>query len=198
MHDVDVLDEVLADVLPLRHKIDIDEYDRMAEAGVFRAETRIELIDGELLDMAPIGAGHEATVNRLNKSFVIACGDQAIVSIQNSVRIDWRNVPEPDVALFRYRKDFYSTGTRPGPADVILLIEVSETSLYFDRTVKLPLYARAGIAEVWIVDLKGAAVNVYRTPQGDGYAEMTTHRAGEQVGVMLLPDVVVTLGPIVA
>ena len=182
-----------AAVLPIRHKLNVDEYYRMGEAGILGEDDRVELIDGEILDMAPIGPGHEATVSGLNETLVMACMGRAIVSPQNSVRLGRWSAPQPDLAVLRRRPDYYSTGERAGPEDVLLLIEVADNSLRYDRTVKLPLYARARIREVWIVDLKRGVVEVSRAPAGDSYADMTTHRRGESIALSLAPEIVVKL-----
>lgn len=180
-------------VLPARHKLDVDAYHRMAEAGIFGEGDRIELIDGDLIDMAPIGQGHAAIVNGLTEALVVACAGRAIVSPQNSVRIGRSSEPQPDLAVLRRRADFYAAGEPPGPTDILLLVEVADSSLRFDRTVKLPLYARAGVAEMWIVDLKRRAIDVYRAPAGDGYGDMTTHRPGDHLALTLAPEIVVKL-----
>jgi Uma2 family endonuclease len=180
-------------VLPARHKLDVDDYRRMAEAGILGPEDRIELIDGDLIDMAPIGEAHAAIVTRLAEALFIACAGRAIVSPQNPVRLDRRSEPQPDLAILRRRADFYAS-ERPGPADILLLVEVADTSLRFDRTVKLPLYARAGIGEVWIVDLKRGTLDAYRRPVGEGYAESVTHHAGDQIALALAPDIAVEVG----
>ncbi len=112
---------------------------------------------------------------------------------QNPVRLDRLNEPQPDLAVLRRRADFYATGERPGPADVLLLVEVADSSLRFDRTVKLPLYARAGIAELWIVDMKQRVVDAYRQPGADGYGAHTTHQRGEQIVLAAAPDITVRL-----
>lgn len=182
-----------AAVVLTRHKLDVGDYHRMADAGILGEDDRVELIDGELIDMAPIGQGHAAVVNGLNRALVIACGDKAIVSPQNPVRLDRLNEPQPDFAVLRPRADFYAAGDRPGPADVLLLVEVADSSLRLDRTVKLPLYARAGIAEVWIVDLKRRVLDAHRGPAGDVYGETTTHQAGDTLALALAPEIRVTL-----
>ena len=181
-----------AAVLPIRHKLNVDEYYRMGEAGILGEDDRVELIDGEVLDMAPIGPGHEATVGGLTETLVIACMGRATVWPQNSIRLGRWSAPQPDLAVLRRRADFYST-KRAGPEDVLLLIEVADSSLRYDRTVKLPLYARAGIAELWIVDLKRGVVEVSRAPAGDSYAETTTHERGESIALSLAPEVAVKL-----
>jgi len=181
------------DLLLTRHKLNVDEYYRMAETGILDEDDRVELIDGELIDMAPIGQDHAATVNRLNRALVMAFGEQAIVSVQNPVRLNRFNEPQPDFAVFRPRADFYATGERPGPSDTLLVIEVADSSLRYDRTVKLPLYARAGIAEVWIVDLRRRVVDVHRTPAGDEYTTSDTHGADDTVTLNLAPEISVAL-----
>ena len=181
-----------ADV-PTRRKLDVDIYYRMADAGILGEDDRVELIDGEIIDMAPIGQGHAAVVGGLTRSLVMACGNKAIVWVQNPVRLDRLNEPQPDFAVLRPRPDFYATGDRPGPADVLLLVEVADSSLRFDLTVKLPLYARAGIAELWIVDLKRRALDAFRRPAGGGYAEVTTHRPGDRLALSAAPGITVSL-----
>lgn len=182
-----------AALAPARHRLTVHDYHRMADAGIFGEDDRIELTDGDLIDMAPIGFEHAAVVNRLAEAFLMACAGRAIVSIQNPVRLDQSSEPQPDLAILRRRADFYVTGGHPGPADILLLAEVADSSLRFDRMVKLPLYARAGIAELWIVDLKRRAVDAYRGPAGDGYGGMTTHQPGEQVALVLAPEIMVRL-----
>lgn len=182
-----------AALAPARHRLTVYDYHRMADAGIFGEDDRIELIDGDLIDMAPIGSDHAAVVNRLTEAFVLACAGRAIVSIQNPVRIDESSEPQPDVAILRRRDDFYATSGHPGPADILLLVEVADSSLRFDRTVKLPLYARAGIAELWIVDLQRRILDAYRRPAGDGYDEVTMHQPGNLVALVLAPEIVVRL-----
>lgn len=181
-----------ADLL-IRHKLTVDDYYRMADAGILHEDDRVELIDGEIIDMAPIGQDHSASVNGLNRELVVACGDHAIVSVQNPVRIDRLNEPQPDFAVFRPRADQYRRGERAGSSDALLLVEVADSSLRFDRTVKLPLYARAGVAELWIVDLHRRVVDVYRDPAGDAYATMRTHEPHETVTLSLAPEIAVRL-----
>ena len=182
-----------AAVVPTRHKLNVDDYYRMAEAGILGEHDRVELIDGELIDMAPIGQGHAGIVSGLNRALVMACGAKAIVSPQNPVRFDRLNEPQPDFAVLRPRADFYATGERAGTADVLLLVEVADSSLRFDRQVKLPLYARAGVGEYWIVDLKRRVLDAYRRPAGDGYTEMATYRPGDEVALALVPEIRVKL-----
>ena len=181
------MDGILVDVR--RFKIDADAFYRMAEVGILDERERVELIDGELIEMSPIGQGHEEFMGRFTQTLVLAFGERVIVLPQGSLRLDRLNVPEPDFVVLRAREDFYGTGARPGPADVLLLIEVSDSSLRYDREVKLPLFARAGIAEAWIVDVKRRALEVYRQPGDAGYGQMTTHHPGETIALALMPDV---------
>ena len=137
-----------------RHLVTLDEYDRMVEAGVFEPETRLELIRGEIVDTPPPGPEHEASVARLDRLFNRSVGDKALVWPQgNSIGLPQSNSrPQPDITLLRWRDDYYS-GQRPQPEDVILLVEVADSSLKLDRGSKLQLYAGAGIQEYWVVNL---------------------------------------------
>lgn len=176
------------DDLLIRHKLDVDEYQRMAEAGILHEDDRVELIDGEIIDMAPIGSDHAGTVNGLNRALVLSCGERAIVSVQNPVRLDRLNEPEPDFALLRPRPDFYR-GAHPGASDVLLLVEVSDTSLRFDRRVKLPLYARFGIPEVWIVDLHARVLEAHSGPANGAYTQVRTCRPADVLALSAAPDI---------
>jgi Uma2 family endonuclease len=162
-------DDVTA--LAARHLITATEFDRMAEAGIFAPDERLELLEGEIIEMSPIGFQHAVVVRRLiNLLARLLHEDEAIVDAQNPVGLGDLSEPQPDVVLYRPRSDFYAMA-HPGPEDVLLLIEVADTSLAYDREVKLPIYAHHRIAEVWIADLRGKAVEVYRNPGRDGYAQ---------------------------
>lgn len=139
------------------------DYHRMAEAGILNEDSRVELIEGMLLEMSPIGNPHAATVNRLTALFIEGLGKRAVVGVQNPIRLSERSEPQPDMAILRPRADFYSKAC-PFPADMLLLIEVADSTLGYDRDVKMPLYAAAGIPESWIADLNGDRLRVYRDP----------------------------------
>ncbi len=156
-----------------RWKLDVHEYHRLGETGILTAEDRVELIDGEVVEMSPIGSAHIGAVMALTRLLVLAVGDRAHVSPQGSVRLDANSEPQPDLALLRPRADQYRSAL-PAPADIMLLVEVADSSLRFDRLVKLPLYARHGIPEVWIIDLTAGVVEVHRRPTASGYAEAAT------------------------
>jgi hypothetical protein len=150
----------------------------MAEAGILAPDERVELIDGEILQMVPIGSEHGATVIRLNRLFdPAALHHRAIVAVQSPLRLDATTEPVPDLMLLRSRPDDYRDAL-PGPQDVLLVVEVAKSSLDYDRSVKAPLYARAGVAELWIVDLVGRAVEVRREPSADGYRRVEAHTEG--------------------
>jgi len=159
----------------------------MARAGILREDDRVELLDGEILEMTPIGSRHAACVDRLNQLFSDQVRRRAIVRIQNPIRLSERSEPQPDLTLLRPRPDFYAQA-HPGPGDVLLVVEVAETSADVDRDVKVPLYARAGILEVWLVDLAGECIEVSRTPTPQGYQEVRRVRRGDRLVPDAFPD----------
>jgi Uma2 family endonuclease len=167
-------------VMPTKHCFTVEEYYKMAEVGILGMESRTELIAGEIIEMSPIGAKHAGTINRLNRIISPLVWDQAIVSIQNSVRLNDRSQPQPDLAILEFRDDCY-TDSIPIPTDIFLLIEVSDSTLKYDRETKLPLYDSAAIPEVWIVDIEAQVVEVYRSPNGDGYQEVQNYGKGEAI-----------------
>ena len=159
------------EAFPTRTRISVERWHRMIEARVFRERERVELLDGELWDMAPIDPPHNGLMNRLNHLCVAAAGRDAVVQPAGSLRLGSWSMPQPDLLVLRPRPDFYA-GKMPEPADVLLLIEVANGSLDHDRRRKLALYARHGVAEYWIGDAVGRRLEVYRRPQPDGtYAE---------------------------
>ena len=182
------------------HRFTVAEYHRMAEAGILGEDSRVELIRGQIVDMAPIGAPHLGMVNRLTHLLPGVLAGRGMLSVQNPVRLDDGSEPEPDVAVLRPRADDYQTAT-PCPPDVLLLIEVADTSLDDDRAIKLPLYAENGIAECWIVNLLDRVVEVCRQPRNGRYTDIRRIGAGEILDIMLLPGValpVVELFPAIA
>jgi Uma2 family endonuclease len=182
---------------PARHRLDVDAYYRMAEAGILTQNDHVELIGGEILDMTPIGSAHAGKTNRLNRLFARAAADGlALVSVQSPLRLDAYNEPEPDVMLLKPREDDYQD-RHPGAADVLLLVELSESSLAYDRGMKLALYAKFGVQEVWIVDLRGAAIEVYREPAGDAYAVAERLTSGS-LAPLLVPGVTIDVGALLA
>lgn len=173
-------------LVPARRLFTVDEFVRMAQADVFRPDDRLELLEGEILQMTPIGSAHAACVARLTHIFS-RLADRAVLFVQNPVRLSERSLPQPDLALLRPREDFYAAA-HPGPSDVLLLVEVADTTLAYDRDVKVPLYAQAGIAEVWVVDLEGRVVWVYREPGAGGYGWVRRFGPGERLDLAAFPD----------
>ena len=176
-----------------RHRLSVADYDRMAQAGILGEDDRCELIEGEIIDMTPIGLGHVSCVNRLNQLFATHAAGKAIVSVQNPIRLNAQSEPQPDIAVLRYRDDFYRD-FHPTPEDVLLIVEVADASLRYDREIKLPLYARHGIPEVWIIDLQNGRVEIFRGPEGDRYRETFQPERNETVAPKSLPDCWVDLG----
>ncbi len=162
----------------------------MAETGVLRPGARVELLDGRIIDMSPIGPFHGSVTKYLNQLFTTAARGRWITQIQDPVRLDEHSEPEPDVALLKPVADFYRK-RHPQPEDVFLLVEVSDTTLEADQDEKLPAYGRTGIVEVWIVNLNEPAIEIYREPHFTGYGSKTVLRAGEKASPQTFPDVVV-------
>lgn len=180
-----------------RRKFTAEEYHWMVRVGILREDDRLELIEGEIVEMPPIGPEHASTTDATNEIFVHRFSDVARVRVQNPIRLDGSNEPEPDIALVRRRADAYRTAL-PGPDDIFLLVEISDTALATDRDVKVPLYARAGIPEVWLIDLPHRLLHIYRAPSRDGYREVSTARPGEAVAPSAFPDRPVAVSDLIA
>ena len=176
-----------------RRRFTIDEYHRMGEAGILGDDERLELIAGHIVVREPIGSRHAGTVDRLNRLWTSRLGERAIVRVQNPVVLsEEASEVQPDVMLLAPRADFY-TASHPTPADVLLLIEVADTSLLLDRRVKMPLYARAGIREAWLCDLTTGRVDVHRDVTAGRYANVRTFTAAQRLSVPTFPDVTLTV-----
>lgn len=177
---------------PHRHAVTADEYLRMGENGVFAPDARLELIEGEIIEMAPIGSPHAGRVKILNRLFVDRAADRAVVSVQDPVIVSEYSVPQPDLALLRPRADSY-THSHPAAADVSLVVEVADTTLGFDVGTKTPLYARAGIPETWVVDVNERVIRPYRNPSVDGYRTSVVARLDDRVECMALPGMFIAV-----
>ena len=167
----------------------------MGEVGLFGEDARMELLDGEIIDMAPIGSRHAGTVNRLTELLVTAVGNRAVVAVQNPVLLDKRSEPQPDLAVLVRRSDYYSLA-HAEPSEIILLIEVSDSTLEYDRDRKAPHYAGAGVRECWIVDLTTDAVLVLRAPGPAGYEDVGRAGRADEVEVGGLAGVSVAVSDI--
>jgi Uma2 family endonuclease len=185
------------DELLTRRRFTVEEYHRMGEAGILPEDSRLELIRGDIVVREPISAYHAGTVDRLNRLWTSRLGDRAIVRVQNPVQFPREDTElQPDLMLLRPREDFYTT-RHPEAADVLLLIEVADTTLRLDRRVKIPLYARAGVREVWLVDLTTARLEVSRQPVGDRYDSVRILARGEPVLPEAFPDLSIGVADLV-
>ncbi|HYY59553.1 MAG TPA: Uma2 family endonuclease [Pyrinomonadaceae bacterium] len=162
-----------------KHWITVDEYERMGEAGIWTKDSRLELLEGEIYEISPIGSRHAACVSFLGNLLNRQLGDKLIVSTQDPIRLDDFSEPQPDIALLRWRDDFYRHA-HPQPADVLLVIEVADTTVDSDRLIKIPLYAKAGIKEVWLVNLPEEKIELYAEPSGGAYQVAREFKRGEE------------------
>ncbi|MEA3642621.1 MAG: Uma2 family endonuclease [Lamprobacter sp.] len=167
--------------------LSVDAYHQMIRAGIFDEDDRVELIDGALRAMPPIKPDHAGKNNRLNRLLTLRAGDDALVSVQNPLTLQPRSEPEPDLMLLRPRDDFYASA-HPTPTDTLLVIEICDSSLRYDREVKVPLYAAHGVPEVWLVDLQHRRLELYREPGIDDYRLVLRPGPGEVVAPLLLPS----------
>ena len=171
----------------VRRRFGVAEYHRMAEAGILGEDDRVELVEGEVVEMSPVGGPHIGAVMALNHLLVAAAAGRARVSVQSPVRLGDRSEPQPDLAVLRPRADRYRGGEPPTAADVLLLVEVADSSLRYDRGVKLPLYARHGVPEVGVVDLAAGAVELHRGPLAGRYASAEREGPGAELEPLGLP-----------
>jgi len=176
-----------------RRDFSVAEFHQMGAAGVFADGERVELVEGGIVVMAPIGAAHAGLVDLLADRLKEQLGRRAIVRVQNPLRLSDDSEPQPDIALVNPRDDYY-TRAHPGPSDVLLVIEVAETSLAYDREIKVPVYARAGVPEVWVIDARTRRTLVYAEPSGDGYAVVLERAPGEALVPRAFGDVAVSVG----
>ena len=177
---------------PKRRRFTVDEYCAMANAGILCEDERVELLDGEIIIMPPIGKPHEDGTTRLGSDLTYSLYERAWVRVQNSVRLDDYGLPEPDIAVVRLRDDYHRR--RPTPEDVLLLIEVADSSLELDREVKLGRYAAAGIPEVWIANLRARQVEAYSDPVDGSYRSRRVVTAEGSISPLAFPDVSLAVG----
>jgi Uma2 family endonuclease len=166
----------------------VDEVERMVRAGILHEDDRVELLDGQLVEMSPANPPHASCVKRLGRLFAsLSASDRSTLSIQDPIVLSEHQAPQPDVALLRYRADGYRT-RNPGPADTLLVIEVGDSSAQSDRERKIPLYAGAGVLEAWLANLPGDALEVYRTPRDGRYVDVRMARRGDTIAPLAFPD----------
>lgn len=184
-----------ATYLPRRHRLTVEEYNRMWEAGILHPEARTELIDGEIIDVAPPGSLHAGTVIQLDRLLQRAARDHAIVLTQNPILLGMYSEPQPDCALVKPRKDFYKS-SHPQPGDLLLVVEVADSSLRFDRDVKSALYARHGVPELWLIDVRAKRLTRYRDPAGKAYTRVDEPDVGTPIDLPIGRNLRVELAPL--
>jgi len=170
-----------------RRRFTVDEYEQMGRVGILGEDDRVELLDGEIVEMTPIGVRHAECVNRFTRQLVLVFDDVAVVLVQNPIRLSERSEPQPDLALVHRRPGLYAS-SHPLAMDVLLIVEVADASIEADRRVKIPLYARAGIPEVWLVDLNQDTVTAYRDPDRGAYSTAQVVRRGEGLAPGAFPE----------
>lgn len=168
-------------------KFTVEEYFQMADAGILQPEERVELIEGEILVMAPTGFHHTWGVSQYAHVFISRAANWFIVQIQSTLQLGESSAPEPDLVVLKFREDRYYSGFA-GPSDVLLVIEVADSSLTYDRDVKAHIYGRAAIPETWVLNLPGDCLERFTEPGPEGYAQHTTLRRGDKVTPVALPD----------
>jgi Uma2 family endonuclease len=166
----------------------VDEYYRMVDAGILSERDRVELIEGEIVEMSPIGRRHAACVNRANELFISSLKRRAIVSVQNPLRLNQYNEPQPDIVVMKRRDDYYASKHHT-PEDTLFVVEVSDTTLRYDTKIKLPLYAATGVPELWIENLKEDVLLVCRDPAGKNYNTQLTLSRGDIISPLAFPGV---------
>jgi Uma2 family endonuclease len=183
-------------ITPVRkHSTDIHEWQKLGEANIFPPDSRIELIEGEIFEMSPIGSNHAGHLKRITNLLTILVAGKAIVSVQDPLQLGDLSEPEPDFMLLKLNPDFYSS-CHPVADDVLLLIEVADSSLNFDQNQKLHLYALHNISEYWLLNLNDNCLEVYRKPHGEVYAEKNTLYKGDSITLSQLPDISIQVADI--
>jgi Uma2 family endonuclease len=177
-----------------RRKFTLEEYHRLGEMGFLGEDERVELIDGEIIEMSPIGKAHNACLSRTNRKLIQGLDDRAIVYVQNSIVL-LDSEPLPDVAVLKSNKTDYADRYATAE-DVLLIIEVADSSLAYDQDIKAPKYSRAGVQELWIVDLNDDMIWVYRNPSPKGYLDIKAYQRGQHIPILAFPDVTLTVNDI--
>ena len=168
-------------------KFTVAEYYHMGEAGILKPDERVELVEGEIIVMPPIGPQHASNVDISTEALILSAEGRYVVRVQNPVHLDEGSEPQPDVALLRPRDDRYTT-SHPTPSDVLLVIEVADSTLEYDRQVKAHVYGRAGVPETWVQNLPEDCIERFTEPGTEGYAQHSVHRRGETLAPASLPD----------
>lgn len=176
-----------------RRRFTVDEYHRMVEAGILTAHDRVELLEGEIVEVPAAGGRHAGQVKRLSSLFAVRLGPRVVVRVHSPLRLSADSEARPDFALLRPRPDSYQ-GLPPSPDDVLVIAHVLDAAAEIDRRVKTPLYARAGIRETWLLDVSAHRLEAYRNPGADGYRDLRILRRGESLTIEALPDLTLSVG----
>ena len=179
----------------VRHQFTVKQFHQMAESGILSENDRLELIRGEMIDMSPIGTRHSGCVLFLTNLLAFLLAGRALINVQNPVELDETSEPQPDIALLKPRPDFYRN-SHPQPEDIFLLIEVADTTIKYDREVKIPLYAEANIPEVWLIDVNQEVIEVYRNPLQGVYQDVQKLVKNQVLSILSFPDVNINVSEI--
>jgi Uma2 family endonuclease len=179
----------------VKRRFTVEQYHQMNQAGILTEDDRVELINGEIIEMSPIGRRHAANVNRLNQLLSQLLGKKVIIGVQNPIILTNLSEPQPDITLLAPHSDFYESG-HPQPKDIFLLIEVADSSINYDREVKIPLYAESGISEVWLVDIEAQLIIVCRQPTPHGYDDVQTFPRGDNLSIQAFPEINLTVNDV--
>jgi len=167
----------------MKRLINVDEYYKMAEVGILKPDERLELINGEIYKIGRVSNKHASILKKVTSFLIGLLADSVIVSVRHPVRIDSNNEPEPDISILKFREDYYSSA-HPGPADVLVIIEVASCSRKFDKEWKAPLYASCSIPEYWIIDIESRALEVYTSPLGKNYSNQQVFNPGDSISLL--------------
>ena len=178
-----------------RRQFTVKEYHQMVEAGILTENDRVELIAGEIIKMSPIGLRHAAYLRRLDMIFNDLLRGKVIVDTQNPINLSDDSEPEPDLVLLRLRDDFYEA-KHPQPEDILLLIEVADSTIKYDREIKIPLYAENGISEAWLIDINQQLIEVYRQAEGNSYQNMRQFFRGDSLTIEAFDEINLTVDEI--
>lgn len=171
------------------HKFTVQQYHLMHEAGVFAEGDRYELINGEIREMSPIGIKHAACVAKTARLLQIKLADRAFIWVQNPIVLKNHSEPQPDLAILKWRDDFYADAL-PTPNDILLVIEVADSTIAYDREIKMPLYAANAIPEMWLLDVNQQIIEEYSQPASSGYKKMQRYEQGDALSVNVFPEVI--------
>jgi Uma2 family endonuclease len=186
------IDDYMMFVQQLKRRFTISEYYQMAEVGILTPSDRVELINGEIISMSPIGKRHAACVDRIARLCFERFGESVIVRVQNPILLNNLSEPQPDIALLQPRTDFYASG-HPQASDIFLIVEVADSSINYDQEVKIPLYSASGITEVWLVDLNQNILQVYQQPTATGYQMIQQFQRGEAITILAFPEILLKI-----